>query len=101
METILTGIALLTFVFAYLAVNTPDKHGPLQIGNYLLTYISAAFLGYASLGLMETNNISPDSSLFGLMTVWSNAFVWILVLVVAYFTIFMLVKAFEMWKTNG
>lgn len=90
------GFAILTFVLAYLALNTPEEHGALQIGNYILVYLMMFFTGYLSYATVEA-----DENAAGLLLEWNNAFAWVLYIVVAYFMIYMLYKAFKLSSGNA
>jgi len=90
-----TAFAVLTFVFAYLAINTPEKHGPLQIGHYILVHVMALFTGYVAYAAN-----AADSSLEGLLASFLGSYSYLVYLVAAYFGIFMLVKAIEFFKTD-
>lgn len=93
--TAVTAFAILTFVFAYLAINTPEKHGPLQIGHYILVHVMALFTAYVAYA-----SNSADSSLEGLLASFLGSYSYLIYLVAAYFGIFMLVKAIEFFKTD-
>jgi len=93
MAEIVLAFAVLSFVFAYLAINTPKEHGPLQILNYVLTFLTIFFTGY----LAYARKVNDQESL---LVVWNNAFAWIFYIVVAYFVLFILVKAFELYKSD-
>lgn len=93
MAEIVLAFAVLSFVFAYLAINTPTEHGPLQILNYILTFLTIFFTGYLGYAQKVQNQES-------LLIVWNNAFAWIFYIVVAYFVLFILVKAFELYKAE-
>ena len=91
----LIAFSILTFTFAYLAIQTPEEHGPLQIFNYILVYLSTLFTGF----LAYSFNKSGENPA-GLLMEWNNSFSWILYMVVAYFFVYMLWKAFELYSTN-
>lgn len=93
-ETVI-AFSFISFIFAYLAINTPSEHGPLQILNYILTYLTVFFTGY--LGYAAT---AANENPAGLLLEWNNAFSWILYMVVAYFVIYLLYKGFLLWRTG-
>ncbi|SDW67633.1 hypothetical protein SAMN05443574_105296 [Haloarcula vallismortis] len=93
MAEIVLSFTVLAFVFAYLAVNTPKEHGPLQILNYVLTFLTIFFTGY----LAYARKVSGQEEL---LVVWNNAFAWVFYIVVAYFMLYILVKAFKLYKTR-
>lgn len=81
-NSIIVAFALLTFTWAYLSVNTPDKHASLQVGNYILTYLTATFTGFLAYSFAATGE-TPANVLSG----WNQSFYFILILVVAFFLI--------------
>jgi len=90
------GLAILTFVFAYIAIQTPEKHGPLQIGHYILIHVMAFFtitVAYAS----NSSSEEVATVLSGLLNPYSN----LIYLVGAYFGIYMLVKALKFFGDSG
>jgi len=90
-----TAFAVITFVFAYLAINTPEKHGPLQIGHYILVHVMALFTGYVAYA-----ESSSSESVAELLSAFTSSYSYLVYLVAAYFGIFMLVKAIEFFKTD-
>jgi len=81
-NSIITAFALLTFTWAYLSVNTPDKHAELQIGNYLLTYITATFTGFLAYAFTATGETGAK-----VLSGWNQSFYFVLILVAAVFLI--------------
>lgn len=81
-NSIVLTFGILTFTWAYLSVNTPEKHASLQIGNYILTYITAVFTGFLAYSFTASSE-SPANVLGG----WNQSFYFILILVVAFFLI--------------
>jgi len=90
---IVLAFGILTFVLAYLAINTPERHGPLQILNYILCFISMLFTGYLAYA-----SKASDEEITGLLIEWNNAFAWVLYVIVAYFMIYLLYRGFELYK---
>lgn len=87
------GFAVLTFVFAYLAINTPEKHGPLQIGHYVLVHVMALFTGYVAFAEAESGE-----SLADLLAGFTSSYAWLVYLIGAYFLIYILVKGLELFN---
>lgn len=90
---VVVAFAIISFIFAYLAINTPSDHGPLQIFNYILTYLSILYTGYLGYATLASNE-NPAQVLIP----WNNAFSWAFYIVVAYFMIFMIYKGFLLWR---
>jgi hypothetical protein len=91
--SVVTGFAILTFTLAYLAINTPDRHGALQIGHYILVHVMALFTGYV--GYASSNS---NESVAQLLTGFVNSYSFLVYLVGAYFGIFMIVKALKFFN---
>jgi len=85
-----TGFALLTGVFAYLAINTPKRHGALQIGHYVLVHVMSLFTGYVAFA-----EASSSESLSNLLAGFTSSYSYLVWLVGAYFGIFMITKAIK------
>jgi len=81
-NSVVLAFALLTMTWAYLSVNTPDKHASLQIGNYLLTYITATFTGFLAYSFTASGESAAD-----VLGGWNQSFYFILILVTAFFLI--------------
>jgi len=94
--SIVTAFAILTFVMAYLAINTPEKHGPLQIGHYILVHVMALFTAYAAYA-----SEAADESLSQLLSGFVGPYSWLVYLVAAYFGIYMIVKALKFFGEAG
>lgn len=91
--TVTVGFAVLTFVMAYLAINNPDKHGPLQIGHYILVHVMALFTGYVAYA-----SSSSEENVAQLLTGFVNSYSFLVYLVGAYFGIFMITKALKFFS---
>lgn len=89
------GFAVLTFVMAYLAINTPDNHGPLQIGHYILVHVMALFTGYVGYASSASNESVSD-----LLMGFTGSYSYLVYLVGAYFGIFMIVKALKFFNAE-
>lgn len=90
------GFAVLTFVFAYLAINTPEKHGPLQIGHYVLVHVMALFTGYVAFAEADSGE-----NLANLLGGFTSSYAWLVYLIGAYFLIYVLVKGLELFDGGG
>lgn len=90
MSEVVLAFSIVSFIFAYLAVQTPDRRGPLQILNYLMTYLSIFFTGYLAVASVDTGTQIVD-----VLTPWVNAFFAPLGLVFAYFFITMMATVLE------
>lgn len=93
--SIVTGFAILTFVFAYLAINTPEKHGALQIGHYILVHVMALFTAFLAYAQESSSESAAD-----LLSGFTGSYSWFVYLVAAYFGVFMLVKILQIFKTE-
>ena len=93
--TLVTGFAILTFVIAYLAINTPEKHGALQIGHYILVHVMALFTAFLAFAKESSNESASD-----LLAGFTGSYSWLVYLVSAYFGVFMLVKILQIFKTE-
>jgi hypothetical protein len=91
--SLVVGFAILTFVFAYLAINTPERHGALQIGHYVLVHVMALFTGY--IGFADA---ASGESVADLMAGFVSSYSFLVYLVGAYFGIFMIVKALKFFS---
>jgi ABC-type transport system involved in cytochrome c biogenesis permease subunit len=91
-----TGFAILTLVFAYLAINTPERHGPLQIGHYVLIHVMALFTGYVAF-----TESSTEESTAELLGGFVGSYSYIVYMVGAYFFIYILVQAFEFYQGDS
>jgi len=91
-----TGFAIITLVFAYLAINTPQRHGPLQIGHYILVHVLALFTGYVAYA-----ESASSESVSKLLAGFTSSYSYLVYLVGAYFFIFIIVKAFEFYNSDG
>lgn len=91
--TAVVGFAVLTFVFAYLAINTPENHGPLQIGHYVLVHVMALFTGYVAYA-----ESASGESLSDLMIGFTDSYAYLVYLIGAYFFIMILVRGLEMYS---
>lgn len=83
-----TGFAIISFVLAYLAINTPDRHGPLQIANYFLAYLTILFTAILAYSVEATGE-NPAQ----LITQYSTGFSWMPYFMGAYFLIYIIVRA--------
>jgi len=92
---LVAGFAILTFTIAYLAINTPERHGALQIGHYILVHVMALFTGYVAFAQADSGE-----SVANLLSGFTSSYSWMVYMVGAYFFIFMVVKAIEMNKEN-
>lgn len=90
-----TGFAILTFVMAYLAINTPDEHGPLQIGHYVLVHVMALFTGYVAYAQADTGENVAD-----LLGGFTGSYSYLVYLIGGYFFIFILVKGLQMYNSR-
>jgi len=88
--SMVTGFAILTAVFAYLAINTPERHGALQIGHYILVHVMSLFTGYVAFA-----SASSSESLPNLLAGFTGSYSYLVYLVGAYFGIFMITKALK------
>lgn len=88
--TIPLAFALISAVFAYLSINTPQEYASLQIGNYLLTYITIVFTGFLSYSYAASGENAAN-----VLAGWNNSFYFVLILVVAVFLIKMLNAVLE------
>jgi len=91
-----TGFAILTLVMAYLAINTPERHGPLQIGHYILVHVMALFTAYVAYAGEATGE-----SLADLLAGFTGAYSYLVYLVGAYFFLYIVVKGLEFYKEEG
>lgn len=91
-----TGFAILTLVFAYIAINTPERHGPLQIGHYILIHVMALFTAYV--GFTEADAGESTANLLGAFV---GSYSYIVYMVGAYFFIYILVQAFKFYKGDS
>jgi len=91
-----TAFAILTFVMAYLAINTPEKHGPLQIGHYILIHVMVVVT--AVIGLAGNSSSESTSDV---IAGFVGAYSWMIYLVAAYFGIYMIVKALKFFGEAG
>lgn len=78
---------------AYLAINTPEKHGPLQIGHYILVHVMALFTGFVAYAESASNE-----SVAQLLGGFVGPYSWLVYLVAAYFGIYMVVKALKFFS---
>lgn len=85
MSEVILAFGLIGAIFAYLAVNIPDKHGALQIFHLLMTHVVIFFTGYLAYTFTASNE-SP----VGLLISWNNSYYAIIGLVFAYIIIFIL-----------
>jgi hypothetical protein len=90
MSEIVLAFSVVSFMFAYLAVQTPDRQGALQILNYLLAYLTVFFTGYLAVAAKDSGTQMLD-----VLTPWVNTFFAPLGLVFAYFFIMMLSTVLE------
>jgi len=95
-ETVVLAYAVAAFVFAYLAINLSDEHGPLKILNILLTYFTIFITGFLSVSVLPS-----DSSARGVVTTFNNGYSWLFYIVVAYFMIYILYELFAWWKDQA
>lgn len=91
-EGILIGISIIAFSFAYLSANISKKHGPLQI----LFVLAFSIISLVELFLMT--NYAEVESITNMISSLASGFSWFVVLIFAYFFIYMVYKAFEMFK---
>lgn len=91
-----TAFAILTFVMAYLALNTPEKHGPLQIGHYILVHVMALFTGYVAYAESSSSESAAD-----LLAGFVGPYSWLVYLVAAYFGIYLVIKALKFFNGTG
>lgn len=91
-----TGFAIITLVFAYLAINTPERHGPLQIGHYILVHVMALFTGYVAFAEADSGE-----SVAQLLSGFTASYSFLVYLIGAYFFIYVLVKGLEFYNGDG
>lgn len=87
---IVIAFALITGVFAYLAINTPQANSELRVLNYLMTYISIFFTGY-----LAFSSVSSGTDITDILTPWVNTFYAPMALVFAYFFIKMMATVLD------
>lgn len=97
MSTVPLVFAVFTAVYAYLAINTPEEHGALQTGHYLLTHLGIFFTGFLSYAFTKDGETPAD-----LILGWATAYQAVLVLVFMYFAIMIIDRVFgEGQQTSG
>ena len=94
-ETIVLSYGLVAFVFAYLAVNLSEEHGPIRILYLLMSNLTILIIGFLSASVLG----SGDSK--GVVAVFNNGYSWIFYLVVAYFMIYFLYQLFLWWSSEA
>lgn len=94
--SLVTGFAILTLVFAYLAINTPERHGPLQIGHYVLVHVMSLFTAY----LAFTESASGESTA-DLLAGFTGSYSYIVYMVGAYFFIYIMAQAFKFYQGDA
>jgi hypothetical protein len=83
MASTVLAFALFAFIFAYLAVNTPEKHGALQIFNYLVCYLTIIFTGYHANAVAD-----PDLANNLFLGSWNQYAGYFLMFIFLYFGIY-------------
>lgn len=84
MVNVTLAFAVIAFTYAYLAINTPEKHGALQTLHYLLAHIAVFFTGY----LAYTQEAAASTA--RMLTTWNNAYYAVLFIIFAYFVVHIL-----------
>lgn len=83
--SVVIGTAIIAFILSYLAINTPERHGPLQIGHYILAHIMILFTGYTAYAANDTGTEMTE-----LITGFTSGYSWMVFLVTSYFLIYLL-----------
>ena len=94
-ETIVLSYSIVAGIFAYLAINLSEEHGPIRILNLIMTYLTVFVIGFLSTSVLGGGN-SQD-----VVTVFNNGYSWIFYMVVAYFMLYFLYQLFLWWSKEA
>lgn len=89
MSTVIAA-AIIALTLGYLAINTPDRHGPLQIGHYILAHLMILFTGFTAFAANDSG-----TELTEVIAAFTSGYSWMVFLIGAYFLIYILSNALE------
>lgn len=89
---VLIALSIIALSFAYLAINIGKKHGPLQIG-FIFIFSLLSIVISIIMTVISSENIK------GIVGYVSSGLSWFFILIIAYFLIYFLGKAFDLFES--